>query len=43
MTSHTTPNGADSFRQGYDEDELLNQILEATQQVTLLILTALNQ
>ncbi|EFO20450.2 hypothetical protein LOAG_08039 [Loa loa] len=32
VTSHTTSNGPGSFRQGSDEDELLNQILEATQQ-----------
>lgn len=37
ITPHTTSSDPDSFRQGNDEDELLNQILETTQQVTLLI------
>ncbi|OZC12204.1 hypothetical protein X798_00725 [Onchocerca flexuosa] len=32
MTPHSTSNGPGSFRQCNDEDELLNQILEATQQ-----------
>lgn len=41
MTPHITSNGPGSFRQGNDEDELLNQILETTQQVTLLIINAL--
>ncbi|VDK78730.1 unnamed protein product [Litomosoides sigmodontis] len=32
VTPHTTFGGPDSFRQSNDEDELLNQILETTQQ-----------